>query len=66
MPDRVEFLTGVVGEGWWADITLGRVRRALGAGDVTLVLHSPGGDAAAGMAIAGAIRRHKGKVRIRG
>ena len=30
MPDRVEFLTGVVGEGWWADITLGRVRRALG------------------------------------
>ena len=64
MPDRVEFLTGVVGEGWWADITLGRVRRALGAGDVTLVLHSPGGDAAAGMAIAGAIRRHKGKVRI--
>ena len=64
MPDRVEFLTGVIGEGWWADITLGRVRRALGAGDVTLVLHSPGGDAAAGMAIAGAIRRHKGKVRI--
>ena len=64
MPDRVEFLTGVVGEGWWADITLGRVRLALGAGDVTLVLHSPGGDAAAGMAIAGAIRRHKGKVRI--
>ena len=64
MPDRVEFLTGIVGEGWWADITLGRVRRALGTGDVTLVLHSPGGDAAAGMAIAGALRRHKGKVRV--
>lgn len=62
--DRVEFLTGVIGQGMFADITMESVREQLGAGDVTLVIHSPGGDAATGAAIAGVVARHKGRVRV--
>ena len=45
-------------------VTPRKLRSALGKGDVTLVLHSPGGDAVAGMAMAGQIRRHQGKVQV--
>ena len=63
MPERVQMLTGVVG---W-EITPRSMQAALGEdpkADVTLVLDSPGGDAMTGMAVAGLVQRHQGRVRI--
>ena len=65
---RVRSLTGIVAPGQWDDlINVASVKEALGPdpnAPVTLILHSPGGDAREGLAIYGAIRRHQGDVRI--
>ena len=65
---RVRSLTGIVAPGPWSDlISVQSVKEALGPdpnAPVTLILHSPGGDAREGLAIYGAIRRHQGDVRI--
>ena len=65
---RVRELTGIVTSAPWNDtINTATVRAALGddpAADVTLILHTPGGDGMAGMAIAGQLARHRGNVRI--
>lgn len=61
--EPVIMLSGIVSE--WYGITPRTVRRALdGKGDCTIVIHSPGGDAAAGLSIAGLLARHKGRVRV--
>ena len=63
MAERVRMLAGVVG---W-EITPRSMQAALGEdpkADVTLVLDSPGGDAMTGMAVAGLVQRHQGRVRI--
>ena len=65
---RVRALNGIVTSYSYHDtINTTTVRAALGddpAADVTLILHSPGGDGMAGMAIAGQLARHRGNVRI--
>jgi len=68
--DRTIGIYDVIGQDWWTGegVTAKRIAgalRAMGAGHVTVIINSPGGDMFEGLAIYNLLREHQGEVVIK-
>ncbi|MED2479320.1 Clp protease ClpP, partial [Bacillus thuringiensis] len=63
----VAYMHGVVGSGWWGDITAKKTREMfenIDADEIELHIHSGGGDAFEGVAICNYLRNHSSKITV--
>ncbi|MEB8989586.1 Clp protease ClpP [Bacillus cereus] len=63
----VAYMHGVVGSGWWGDITAKKTREMfdnIDADEIELHIHSGGGDAFEGVAICNYLRSHSSKITV--